>query len=79
MENLHWEIVKPQVWKPWLPINCHPPSRRQDLPLRRSEYGFREYGVKCRAQRVFGPDRVPGTELGEFLSACSLCAKASFS
>ena len=44
---------------------------------RRAEYGFGEYGLKHRAQWFFfGPHRVPGRELSEFLSAYYSCAKA---
>ena len=44
---------------------------------KRAEYGFGEYGFKHRTQWVFGPHRVPGRELSEFLSAYYLCAKAN--
>ena len=41
---------------------------------RRAESGFTEYG---ELREFFGPHRVPGRELSEFLSAYYLCAKAN--
>ena len=43
-------------------------ARKLSKSRRRAEYGFGEHGFKHRElSELFGPHRVPGRELGEFL------------